>query len=621
MAAERALRESLSHGDLGRLERLLRSLRRSRSGQLRSLIAASDAVLDLAAGRLETARSKLAALAGTEEAARVLPGLLSSLHDLAQDEPQGGWDFNEPYLQTVQEFFQALLHCADDGGDLARSLAEMRSAAPAGDGEARRLFDEAGRCLIFPPRPDRPGNPAIPPSHRRIAVSTVVAGWLRGPGPLLAATLGSSGPALLAPLRHVIGLRWRAVLERVAAQEGPPGLAALWTADPKLLAHGVELPRGAAGLREAAQARQLLAAGRYEDLARLLQSRSRTVMNRGELAALWSLELWAISQEPDEEEDEGWTSESPLHRMAARLEQMSGEIGRRFPPEDRAEVARVLRDALFGLCRETFFSRHVARAALALLEHQPDDVGLLVAGVAGAIAGEDAQMLRALEARLARGLQGQAKDLPIARLLMIEVSREAPWDLAPILERLRPLFGPAWPEIAELVAREMGGTFARTLREESLDGEDVSLTRSALDSLRPLLAGLPGFAAVEAVVDCWQATPRPAEKRIDRFLAAFPGLDAAFAAFQLMDRALLPWGQKGAHAAFERLAPAVIDRLDGRWQLWSSSLPALAMSAGESDRRRLDEKIRRLLSSPELTAEGREVLQQALRMIQELDAM
>lgn len=632
--AERAVRGSLSQGDLDRLERLLRSLRRSGRLRplLRSLITASEAVLDLAAGRLEAARTRLAALTGTGEAAQVLPpDLLSSLQALAQDEPVGGgWRLDEPYLQASRDFSQALQRCtasapaAADCRDLARSLAEMRSAAPAADVELRRLFDEAGRCLsLLNDLADLETRLALLPEGERPQMSVVIAGWLRGPGPLLAATLGSSGPALLAPLRHTVGLRWRALLERVAAREGPPGLMALWTANPKLLAHDMELPRGVAGLREAAQARQLLAARRYEDLARLLHSRSRTAVDRGELAALWSLELWASSQETDEEEEEKeWATEPPLRHMTVRLQQMSGEIGRRFSPEDRAEVARVLRNVLFGLCRETFFNEQLARAALALLEHQPDDIGLLVAGVAGAVAAEDSQTLRTLEARLALGVEAQAKDLPIARLLMVEVAREDPRDLAPILERLRPLFaGPAWPEIAKLVAWEMGGTFARTLREESLDGEDVSLTRSALVRLRPLLAGTPGFAAVEVVLDCWQATPRTVEKRLDRFLAAFPGLDAPFAAFQMMDRALLPWGQRGAHAAFQRLVSAVIDRLDGRWQLWSSVLPSLAMTAEESDRRCLDEKIRRLLSSPELTAEGRETLGQALRVIEELDAM
>jgi hypothetical protein len=636
--AERAVRGSLSQGDLGRLEDLLRSLRRSGRLRplLRSLITASEAVLDLSAGRLEAARTRLAALAGTGEAARVLPpDLLSSLQALAQDEPVGGgWRLDEPYLQASRDFAQALRRCAAgasapaaDCRDLARSLAEMRSAAPAetpADAELRRLFDEAGRCLsLLNDLAGLEARLALLPQGERPQMSVVIAGWLRGPGPLLAATLGSSEPALLAPLRRTVGLRWRALLERVAAREGPPGLMALWTANPKLLAHDMHLPRGVAGLREAAQARQLLAARRYEDLARLLRSRSQTAVDRGELAALWSLELWASSQEPDkEEEDEEWTTEPPLRGMTVRLQQMSGEIGRRFSPEDRAEVARVLRNVLFGLCRETFFNEHLARAALALLEHQPDDIGLLVAGVAGAVAAEDSQTLRTLEARLALGVEAQAKDLPIVRLLMVEVAREDPWDLAPILERLRRLFaGPAWTEIAQLVAREMGGTFARTLREESLDGEDVSLTRSALVRLRPLLAGTPGFAAAEVVLDCWHATPRTVDKRLDRFLAAFPGLDAPFAAFQMMDRALLPWGQRGAHSAFQRLVSAVIDRLDGRWQLWSSVLPSLAMTAEESDRRCLDEKIRRLLSSPELTAEGREILGQALRVIEELDAM
>ncbi len=60
--AERAVRESLAGGDLGRLPRLVRALRRS--GRLRPLAVLAEAVLDLAEGRLETARGRLAALAG-----------------------------------------------------------------------------------------------------------------------------------------------------------------------------------------------------------------------------------------------------------------------------------------------------------------------------------------------------------------------------------------------------------------------------------------------------------------------------------------------------------------------------------------------------------------------------
>jgi len=611
---ERAVHRSLACGDLGRIERLLRPLRRS--GRLRSLAVLVEAVLDLAAGRLEAARNRLASLAaGKDETLGLPPELLPSLQGLAQDGP----DPRAPYFQATQELFSALQRleagaCAPAAADrenLARHLEAVRSAAPAESGELHRFLDGAGRCLSL-----LAGLAALLEGDRP-PTSQEVAGWLQRPGPLLA-VLDSSGPPLLAPLQHAVRLRWHAVLERVAAREGAPGLAALWMVDPKLLAHDVALPCGSAALRETALARQLLSARCHEDLARLLRSRSRTASDSGELAALWSLELWAIGQVPDEEE-----TELPPHRKIVRLQQMAEETGKRFPPERRTEVARVLRGELFDVCQEAFFCEHVAWATLSLLEHLPDDIGLLMAGVAGASAGEDAKALKALEARLARGIEAQARDLEVCRRLMIEISHEDPWYLAPILERLRPLFaGDAWPEIATLVACEMGGSFARTLREESLDDwGDLSLTRSALDSLRPLLAGTPGFAAIEAVLDCWQPNQRAAEKRIEKLLSTFPDLDAPLAAFKVLDRSLLPWSPKGGHVALDRFAQAVIDRLDGRWQLWCPSVPFLAMISEAGGSQRLEKKIRLILSSPELAAEGREALEQALAAIRELEEL
>lgn len=630
--AGRVLRQSLARADLGRLERLLPSLRRG--GKILSEVTLAEAVLDLAAGRIEDARSRLATLAAPEGEETAFPrDLIGALQSLAQDRPDSRWPLDDPWLQAAEQLFRALQSLEAQGftpaladrEDLARRLDTLRAAVsaatPPDAGEIHRLLDSAGRCLsLLADLDDLDEKLDRLPESDRSSAGEAVTSWLRGPGPLLAATLTMGGPALLAPLQHTVRLRWRAVLERVAAREGSPGLAALCAADPKLFAGDVSLPgglqAGLASLRQAAQARQLLAGRRYEDLAQLLRSRNRTATDPGEIAVLWSLELWAIGQIRDD-----GRAEPPPHRAVLRLQQMAGEIRHRLTAKHRIEAARALRDKLFGLCRKTFFCEHVAWAALSLLEHLPDDAGLLIAGFAGAVAGEDAKALRALETRRARGIVArQPRDLEIARLLMIEITREDPWNLAPILDLVRPFFtDDTWPEIAALVAREMVGTFASTLREESLDDEDdIGLTRSALDSLRPMLAGTPGFAAVEVCLDCWQASPRALEKRLSKFLSGFPGLDAPLAAFRMLDRALFPGAPKGRVMALHRLAPIVIERLDARWQLWSPSLLSLAMSVERDDRKNLAKKIQQLLSTPELAADGRATLTEALQMIQDL---
>jgi hypothetical protein len=645
---ERAVRESLAGGDLGRLSHLVRSIRRS--GRLRSLTVLVEAVLDLAAGRLLAARGRLADLAGligqgdAGDTGSVPRDLLSALQALAEEEPgsppSGPGRLDEPYLQAVRELFGALqrLEAAsfastpDDRRDLARRLAALRSAAPSETPDTpeaseitglHRLLASAGRSLSFL------GDLAALEGGRQ-ATSQEIAGWLRAAGPLFVTALGGSAPPLLAPLQHAVHLRWRAVLERVAAREGATGLAVLRTAAPELLAHDLVLPRrGSTALQEADQVRKLLAARRYDDLARLLRARSRPVSvvpDAGELAALWSLELWAIDQIPDEEPDGEWEG-PPAHRTIVRLHEMAGEIGRRFPPELRAEVARVLRDRLFEACRQTFFCDHVAWVALALLEQLPDDVGLLVAGVAGAVVGEDRKSAKALEARLGRSLQMQAqvqaKDREVCRSLMVEISKEGPRNLAFILDRLRPLFGgDLWPEIAALVAGEIGRSFGRILCEVTLEGgNDIGRMRTTLDRLRPFLAGTPGFAAIEVIIDCWQQNRKGAEKRLAQFLSAFPELDAPLAAFRVLDGVLLPWSPQGGQAAMERLSRAVIDRLDERWQLWTPAVPLLAVVTEAGERRRLETKIRQLLTTGELAAEGRDALEHALKKLRELEEL
>jgi hypothetical protein len=634
----RALRQSLAGADLDRIERLLRSLRRA--GRLRPLAVLAEAVLDLAAGRLEAARSRLAVLAGMEGAGEEIPReLLASLQSLACDEPlrlETGRPPEDPYVQAAGAFLGALRELeargfapdAPDRENLARSLAALRAAAPAKDRELGGLLDSAGRCLSLltdlAALEDRLAEGEPPASSR-------AAGWLRGQGPALLATLAASGPPLLAPLRQAVRLRWRAVLERVAQREGPAGLAALCTAEPRLLAHDVDLSSGGlAALRQTAEARQLLASRRHGALARLLRSRSRSGSDSGgDLAALWGLELWALKNRAQDEEDPGGEEDTSPHRTLVRLQEMAGEIGRRFPAEQRAAVARWLRGELFDLCEQTQFCEHTAEAALSLLEHQPGDIGLLIAGLAGAIARGGSRTRRALEARVPRDGRMPAEALATAERLMIQVALEAPLDIPGILDGLRPLFpAGSWPTMAALVAREMGPGLALVLHKASFEIYDdpaleslvLGEIRRTVDRLQPALAGTPGFAAMELLLDCWRSTPSAVETKLGGLLAGFPGLDGPVTAFRVLRRALSPVTPPGIEAALRGLAHAVIDHhLEDRWQLWGHEAPFLAVLADKPHRRHLGKKIRKLLASPEIPAEGREILGEALHAIDHIE--
>lgn len=636
--ADRALRQSLASADLDRTERLLRSLRRA--GRLRPLAVLTEAVLDLAAGRLEAARSRLAALAGMEGAGgEIPPGLLSFLQSLALDVlPES------PYLQAAGEVFSALQQLAardfaPDAADreaLAHTLEALRTAAPAADGELLRLLDGAGQCLslltdLAALESRLAGLPAPEPQD-----GSLVAGWLRGPGPMLATTLSASGPSLLAPLRQAVRLRWRAVLERVAAREGSPGLAALYAAEPRLLALDIDLPPGGlAALRQAAEAKQLLAAGRRGDLARLLRDRSRSASDHGgDLAALWSLELWAShSGSPDDQEevdDDGPESffEPPPHRILVRLQEMAAEIGRRIPAEQRTAVARMLRGELLDLCERIHFCEHTAGTALSLLDHLPGDAGLLIAGLAGAFAQNDSRLRRALETRLPLDSRIAAEDLPVAQRLMAQVALEDPEAVPRILDGVRPLFAAgAWPAIAALVAREMSDGLARALRAVSIEVlDDPGLERLALgqvrrdiDRLRPTLAGTPGFSVMELALDCWRPDPIRVERQVEKFLAAFPGAEEPLTALRMLSQTMGPGTPSGIAMALRGLAHAAIDRLDDRWQVWIRDVPLLAIPADKPYRRRLDKKIRKLLASPEVQGDDREILAEALSVVQRID--
>jgi hypothetical protein len=639
--------QSLARADLGRLDRLLRSLRRN--GPPRPLAILAKAVLDLAAGRLDGARSSLAALAKAGASGAIPPRLLADLETLAQDEPdRPGQD--DAYPRAAAELFtslealeaRALAPTAAACKTLSHCLETLRGLARAEELDLRRLLDDADRCLSLLDDLEALESALSRllelPDHEARTREGVVA-WIRRTGPALSMTLGATVPALLAPLHHVVAMRWRSILERVVARLGSPGLTALWSADPRLLAYHVDLPGGAQGgqevLRRRAQAQQLLAKERYLELADLLRSRGRTASEAGDLAALWSLELWARRRTDESETEDDLDllpdlAEPLPHRTLVRLGEMAGEIGRRIPAEQRAGVARVLSDELFDLGDEVGFCDHTAGAALSLLEHrpgEPSDMGLLLAGVAGALAADAHRALRALQAHLDRSGKVTAGHQPIARRLMAQIAREAPWALARILDALRPLFpDDLWPEIAELVAREMRSSFAEMLNEASFAalrdpefGDRVlRATRKGLDSLRPALAGTPGFGAVELALDCWRPERMPVAKRLARFLAAYPGWEAALAALQVLVKASGPGSPKDLDLVVRSLAQAVIDGLDDRWQLWCQAVPLLAFAADRAPLKLLEKKVRQLLASPEVEGEDHEVLAASLQAIHQI---
>ena len=625
-AADRALRQSLARADFIRLESLLRSLRRT--GRPRPFAVLAEAVLDLAAGRRTAARSKLAPL---DPAGHPAPELLAALQAIARGELQ-----KDLYQQAADELLRAcrgLEACAfapsaADRETLARCLHTLRGTAPADESHhLDRLLESAERCLrLLDDLAALDAGLMIGREDSAPRASETVLAWLRGAGAAALAavqanvgTTGTTGTPLLATLHYAAHSRWRAVLERVLAQEGAAGLAVLCAAEPKLLLADVDLTEGTqeglAALRKRAQAEQLAAGCRYGDLAVLLRNRSRTATTESEAATVWGLELWArgLPDRPEDEEDEEDDFDLPeeprANRTLVRLEEMAAEIGTRFSPAHRAEIAGVLRGELFTLCEKTRFCEHTAGTALSLLEHESGgagETGLLIAGVAGAVTAGDHRALRALRDRLSRRSKtpaGDHRQQDVVRRLMIGVAHERPSQVARILDVLRPLFDGGWPEMAVLVAGEMGGGLALELTEVTLVAEDdrelarmLGDVRHNLFLLRPALAETPGLAAMELLLECWLPDRRAAEKSLAAFLSAAPDLAAPLTAARMFEKALVPWTPPGIAVAFEGLVRAAIERLDESWQLWCDDVPLLARASDSGSLRRLEEQAKRLLT-------------------------
>lgn len=628
--AERILRRALARGDFDSISRLLLLCSTSREHPLFVLAAA---VVDLAAGRTEAARAKLDALAagglGEDVDGELLPAL-SALAGRAPETPE------------AVKLRLTLTKLAAEGSPSKRlqtsvrqAIENFRRATPASETALLRLLDHAERCLslieelsALETKLARPGR-----KPKETAIQIVLA-TLHHRGTTLAAALAETAP-LLAPLRHVLRSRWRAVLEAVAAREGAEGLAVLAATRPELVGPELDLPPGgltSTGFQQARRIRSLLANEEHEEAAGLLRARARGEKEPTDLAALWSLELWVMKRQDATDDDpfESEPSEPTLHQILMRIEAMAAEIGRRFPAEQHPEVARVLRNELLDLCEAIPFCEHTAGAASALLAPLAGDAGLLIAGITGAIAGDDIRCLRALGNQLTRRGQLRAPERETALRLMTQVAAETPATLARALEVLRPLFSEKdWEETVEQVAYDMAPGFSTLYREMASSpwigpegrSAEHQLLRRDLERLRPALGNTRAFAAVELVFDCWEPEGPTTRQRTQAFLRRFEGYEAGLLALDMLRRTLCAAAPLSFTEVLQELADTTIDRLDERWPQWLPSVSLLAMGGSRGGMKRLEKKIRRLLGARGLDMETHLQLEDALDAVRDVERL
>jgi len=201
-----------------------------------------------------------------------------------------------------------------------------------------------------------------------------------------------------------------------------------------------------------------------------------------------------------------------------------------------------------------------------------------------------------------------------------------------VLELVRPLLGDdAWPAVRDRTARELvrmiGGGIDLAVDEALFEGattadEDIlSQIRDDLDLLRPLLADAPGFAGAELAVDCLDRPVQEAERRLDAYLEARSGWQAALLPLRLLEGPAQHMRIPAVDAAFGRLGNAAVDRLDDRWRLWLSDLPLLLISADARRQRKLSTTLKRLAQAPDLPPEDREELKAAVEAFGQAQAM
>ncbi|MEE8526175.1 MAG: hypothetical protein V3T72_19735 [Thermoanaerobaculia bacterium] len=269
----------------------------------------------------------------------------------------------------------------------------------------------------------------------------------------------------------------------------------------------------------------------------------------------------------------------------------------------------------------------LTRAAKAVAAAIPEDPGLLVVAVAGAVADEDRKARRRLETEIA-GRRKVRGDRDVLALLS-EVAAEKPARAVVILESLRPLFAEAfWQEIVAVVAGRSGEILGSGLQESftianfdrDMAARILASIERELDPYRPLLSGRPEFEAVVLVLECRDGAGRTGSagetaKRTAAFLRRFPDIEAALALFgriKLAVPSILP----GSEQALTSTISAVIERLDRHWRLWSPAIAMVSLCADDRQRKALKKKIKKLLRDASLVDEDRQEIAAALEEVE-----
>ncbi len=664
---DRALAGALTGGDPARIAELLALARRDAGS--RPLVLLAEAVDLLATGRREAAAAKLAALreAGEAElgAAGHLPARLRALarpesapaaeperpddasrrgigelarlsgtleaHAAAgKGHPEGGptkrrlprsLELEDPAARATWDYYRALTAVAARGfrpgagtlAALARATAALRREAPAG-GPLERLLRETDRRLraltaVFEL------EQAVRRS-RRPHLEELVLEKLNAAG-LSPGLLRDRPPPLLRPLRQALRTRWRGLLELVFERRGAAGLGVLLAVRPELVAAELDVGAGLAEVAKWAEAKALIEAERFGELATFLSSAGARVDGAQRLAVLWSLELWARC-----EDARGMDLET-AHETLVRLGAMAADAGRRFAAGDSLGVARFLKGELFELYGLLHLCGHFLDAAGALLAHLEDDPGLLALAHAAAVGDQDDRARHRHAARIAA--RGPAPADQAALLRLVEnIALERPAISLPALTALEPLFtGAGWDQALERVAAaamtEIRGGLVEAAEVASEDPEEAAWllggVRHGLELYRPLLGEHPEHAALEVAVESWDAAPADAGRIAGRFLGRFAGLEPAL----LLYRQALELREAGSHPEIdEAIVGAVVDRLDARLLLWLPTLRTLAVDATPKQRRRLASQIRKISKDETLDSDDRQMLGRLSGTIREL---
>lgn len=659
---DRALRRALAAGDLVRSERIWRRL--LRDARARPLALAAAAACHLAAGRAEEARRALDELAaggaasGGDAAGEPAPAsLVARLAALAtpmaargageaegSGEPElpdrGGLE--TPEAQAVSRFYRGLAAVGAGGPPataeitaLGRNVATLRAAC-GGDRAAADLLADADRCLQLlglmasaetAIRHSRRGRPAGKSSGGMESFFEVARQVAR---PLLAVLRAERWPPLLEPLRQALRGRWRSLLAWVAEQ---PDAAAAWAElhaiSPPLLALELEVGAGSSpegGMQEVRrwiQARSLLAAQSFAELARWLAQAARNEPQPGRLAQLWSLELWAWDREEakalaDEEGDVvpgraflGPDAARPLASELNRLEQMATWCRQRIPADQQPEVARVLAAQLVQLCQAVRFGRSMAAAAESLLLHLPDDPGLLVVGLAGAACSSNVEAAKRFAVRIAARGQAGATDQETVLRLVSEIVMEQTGVAVAVLLMLRPLLPEeAWPRVQSLLAQELAAAVRGSCRYD-LD-LDFRRLRQDLELCRDKLGDAAELTALAAAVDCIDPAGGGDGRSLRQVLERLPGLEPALTALRVLAVANTHAAARPAEAALQECRRLAVDRLDERWRLWQPVLPALVIGADPRQRRRLREMVMALRRRRDVSEADRKAYEEIL---------